>query len=101
MRGSGANKRRTRLQSRHFDEQIALDRRHEAARLVHFERLEATYDPSVYRDELQRLARKRFVMPWHRERIKELRLTIEDADRKQEQAGESFVNGQESASARR
>jgi len=40
-------------------------------------------------------------MPWHRERIKELRLTIEDADRKQEQAGESFVNGQESASARR
>lgn len=92
--GLSGNARRALLQSRHFDAQIALDRRLDVARLEKFEQLNAVYDTGVYQAELRALERKRFKMLWHKERMQELRLTLADAASRHQEARETFANGQ-------
>jgi hypothetical protein len=88
------NERRALLQSRHFDEQIEMERGHHRARLAQFERLDAAYDTRVYQEELRELERKRFKMPWHKKQMEALRKTIENAASRQQEAQDSFTNGQ-------
>jgi hypothetical protein len=83
------------LQQRHFAEQIEFDREQERRRIEHFERLQAVYDTSVYRNELRSLERKRFPMPWHKARLAGLRQTIAEADTQHRQSRETFAKGQE------
>lgn len=92
--GLSGNERRALMQSRHFDEQIELERGHHRARLAQFERLAAVYDTRVFQEQLRELERKRFKMPWHKKQMEALRKTIENAASRHQEAQNAFTNPQ-------
>jgi hypothetical protein len=92
-RAPSGNERRYALQQRHFDELIEFDRKHDPRRIEHEERMRAFYKTDAYRGELRALERKRSLFRKGRERMEELRATIEDAVRCEYEAMREFDYG--------